>query len=139
MNPVRLALSLILCLSLAAAQEVAESEAAVADTMESEPVASSGAAEETAQPAEAEEGEEIPSAGEDDLQSTTLPVQSGPFIDLFGPTLLSLEMTGPTTAQLHELPTNEALKGKKVIGLYYSAVRCLVCLFVNLYRLLTVT
>ena len=48
-------------------------------------------------------------------------VQSGPFIDLFGDTLLSLEMVDETHAKLNTHYTNEALAGKKVIGLYFSA------------------
>jgi hypothetical protein len=49
------------------------------------------------------------------------PVQMGPFIDLLGETLLSLEMVDERRARLHELYTNEALSGKTVVGLYFSA------------------
>lgn len=49
------------------------------------------------------------------------PKQSGPFIDLLGETLYSLEMVDESHAQLHQHYTNEALSGKKVIGLYFSA------------------
>jgi hypothetical protein len=48
-------------------------------------------------------------------------VQSGPFVDLFGPNLLSLEMIDDTHAQLQPHLTNDVLEGKKVIGLYFSA------------------
>lgn len=49
------------------------------------------------------------------------PVQTGPFIDLFGSTLLSLEMVDDSHAQITQHYTNDALRGKKVIGLYFSA------------------
>ena len=49
------------------------------------------------------------------------PVQSGPFIDLLGETLQSLEMVDEQHAQILTHYTNEALAGKKVIGLYFSA------------------
>ncbi len=49
------------------------------------------------------------------------PTQSGPFIDLFGDVLLSLEMVDETHAQVHQHYTNEILSGKKVVGLYFSA------------------
>lgn len=55
------------------------------------------------------------------------PVQTGPFIDLFGESLLSLEMIDEKQAQLHSHYTNEALRGKKVIGIYFSADWCGPC------------
>ena len=48
-------------------------------------------------------------------------VQSGPYVDLLGDTLLSLEMIDETKAQVHQHHTNVALDGKKVVGLYFSA------------------
>ncbi len=48
-------------------------------------------------------------------------VQSGPFVDLLGETLLSLEMVDQTHAKLNTHYTNDALKGKKVTALYFSA------------------
>lgn len=54
-------------------------------------------------------------------QATPPPAQTGPFIDLFGEVLLSLEMVDETSAQVHQHYTNEILSGKKVVGLYFSA------------------
>ncbi len=48
-------------------------------------------------------------------------VQVGPYIDLLGDMLLSLEMVDEAHAQVHQHYTNEALSGKKVVGLYFSA------------------
>jgi hypothetical protein len=48
-------------------------------------------------------------------------VQKGPFIDLLGPTLLSLVLTGENTARFEQNLTNDALSGKTVVGLYFSA------------------
>ena len=59
--------------------------------------------------------------------NTEAPIQSGPLIDLFGPTLLSLEFTDSTTAQFKEHYTNEILRDKKVIGVYFSADWCGPC------------
>ena len=50
-----------------------------------------------------------------------VPVQSGPFIDLLGERLYSLEMIDDSRAQMHAHYTNEVLRGKKVVGLYFSA------------------
>jgi len=55
------------------------------------------------------------------------PVQTGPFIDLLGPTLYSLEMVDETHAAMKEHYTNDALRGKKVVGLYFSADWCGPC------------
>ena len=62
-------------------------------------------------------------ANADSAQETaaTEPVQSGPLIDLLGPKLQSLEFLDQQSAQVKEHYTNEALAGKKVIGLYFSA------------------
>lgn len=73
--------------------------------------AAAAASQETAESSEREQQTEAAAA----------PVQSGPFIDLFGDVLLSLEMVDESKAQVHQHYTNEILSGKKVIGLYFSA------------------
>jgi len=55
------------------------------------------------------------------------PVQVGPFIDLFGNNLLSLSLVDETHAKMELQYTNEALHGKKVIGIYFSADWCGPC------------
>lgn len=52
------------------------------------------------------------------------PQQTGPLVDIFGETLLSLVMIDNKNAQLEVHNTNDALKGKKVIGVYFSADWC---------------
>ena len=49
------------------------------------------------------------------------PIQKGPLIDIFGPTLYSIKMIDESRAKIEAQNTNEALDGKKVIGLYFSA------------------
>lgn len=85
---------------------VAEAEA-TADEVESDSVQEVGATEETAS------------------ESTTEQIveQRGPFVDLLGHQLYSLEMIDETQAQLVPQYTNEALKGKKVVGLYFSGIQ----------------
>lgn len=57
----------------------------------------------------------------DPVPSSTDPVQSGPFIDLFGPTLLSLKMIDESHAQMVSNFTIDVLRGKSVVGVYFSA------------------
>ena len=130
MKLTRVLVCVIFLLSYVAAQEVAEAKAAT-----------EGAAAETADTTADEEAAAEPSktdGKEEEIQpvhpeAAELPAQSGPFIDLLGPTLLSLEMTSETTATLHEHLTNDALQGKKVVGLYFSADWCGPCRQVSVF------
>jgi len=58
---------------------------------------------------------------------TSPPLQTGPFVDLLGPQLLSLKMVDETHAEIEGHYTNDALSGKKVVGLYFSADWCGPC------------
>jgi hypothetical protein len=78
-------------------------------------------ASESEQPVAAQaESESTDSQGQESSE-TAEPVQSGPFIDLFGPQLYSMEILDETTGQLNAHYTNEILANKKVIGIYFSA------------------
>ena len=94
----------------ASAEETSNESAADDAPAEEEPVATdeqSGSSTDTQEP---------PASAAD-----APPVQTGPFIDLLGPQLLSLQMVDETRAQLVPHYTNDALRGKKVVGLYFSA------------------
>ncbi|KAL9188338.1 hypothetical protein ACHAXT_006716 [Thalassiosira profunda] len=78
--------------------------------------------------AQAKAAEEAAKAETKTEEAAAAPVvQSGPYIDLLGETLLSLEMVSETQAQVHQHYTNAALEGKKVVGLYFSADWCGPC------------
>ena len=97
--------------------------AAATTTADTDPE-STNAEEKTAESSDAAqpsttESETQPKADEAAAQQPV--VQAGPYIDLLGDLLLSLEMVDETHAQVHQHYTNEALGGKKVVGLYFSA------------------
>jgi len=99
------------------AQEAAVATDAVAETNVSADAPTNDSGEEKT---ETVKEEAIPKAEE-------APVQAGPFIDLFGENLLSLKMVDESHAQIETHLTNEALAGKKVIGVYFSADWCGPC------------
>lgn len=120
-------LCVLSCLICVAAQETAEMEETLVENTDAS-VDTDGVdqaadiATDTEEVEDLDAGEEaIPETQEGEDVTAERPVQSGPFIDLLGPSLLSIELTDPTTARISESLTNDALKGKKVIGLYFSA------------------
>lgn len=81
-------------------------------------------AAETTEPDDVAEATETAASKTAAEEKVVAPLQSGPFVDLLGPQLLSLEMLDATSAQLQPHYTNDALRGKKVVGLYFSADWC---------------
>lgn len=71
----------------------------------------------------------VPESGGSQEQVSEMeePVQSGPFIDLLGNHLYSMEILEGNQAQLNAHYTNEILADKKVVGLYFSADWCGPC------------
>ena len=67
--------------------------------------------------------EEVAASSQDETPQEKPIEQSGPFVDLLGHQLYSLEIIDETQAQLVPQYTNEALKGKKVVGLYFSGTK----------------
>jgi thiol-disulfide isomerase/thioredoxin len=86
------------------------------------PIDATEAVSETPQETEQETTEE-----QEYPTTATPPVQTGPLIDLFGQALLSLELIDEQHAQLEPHYTSDALRGKKVIGVYFSADWCGPC------------
>lgn len=100
-----------------ASVESSENEAEGAE----EATSTTAADETTTESTTEEQTQQQPKDEEEEAQPTPPPAQTGPFIDLFGEVLLSLEMVDETHAQVHQHYTNEVLSGKKVVGLYFSA------------------
>jgi len=110
-----------------AQETVTESEATTTTTTTAESVVGSPSSSTTT----TAEEEGTTSGGGDQGEKVVVqeekPVQVGPFIDLFGPELYSLELLDESRAKLNVNYTNEVLAGKKVIGLYFSADWCGPC------------
>eukprot|EP00980_Cylindrotheca_fusiformis_P028903 scaffold22672_cov141-Cylindrotheca_fusiformis.AAC.6 len=121
MKVLNLLLSFILCL-VACSTLALGLEATATATVEETEEASATTPEST----EDAQSEEDAAAPEQQAQESN-PVQEGPLIDLFGERLLSFELLDETTGRISANYTNEALTGKRVIGLYFSADWCGPC------------
>lgn len=118
----------------AAAEEVVvdDSEAAAAAAAEEETSAGAATAAETSEEGAAAEErtgepEEGAAAEERTRRAAEAPAQVGPMVDIFGEQLYTFEFLDEKTGKIDARSTNEALAGKKVIGLYFSADWCGPC------------
>ena len=118
------ALVLVILCCLASAQEAAVVVESPPAVMEEPPPGTSSSVNASATASDGEP-EEVPLLT--DAEKSSPPQQSGPLIDIFGPKLLSLEMIDESTAELRPHLTTDALRGKKVIGVYFSADWCGPC------------
>ena len=97
---------------------------AVEDVIADEDELATDSAEEIPTESVEEVAAEEEAASTDGEATSEQPIeQSGPFVDLLGHQLYSLEMIDETQAQLVPQYTNDALKGKKVVGLYFSGMQ----------------
>lgn len=108
----------LLMLSVVVAQQEATSTAALSEET---------SATTTKEEEEAEEASGASNSNPTKPTNTTDATPSGPFIDLFGPQLLQLEMVDETSAQLVPHDTNDALQDASVVGVYFSADWCGPC------------
>lgn len=107
----------------AAIAETVASEEAADTFLDNEPAATDGDTSATVDEPKSDTTETEASQPAEEQE----PIQAGPLIDLFGPKLQGLQMVDETSAQISEQYTNEALQGKNVIGIYFSADWCGPC------------
>jgi thiol-disulfide isomerase/thioredoxin len=120
-----LLVSFLVCGNFVAAEEEATATATTEETIATEEVTEG--ADATSSEGESVEAESQPKEQNQEPIAKEAPVQAGPLIDLFGESLYSFEMLSETQGQINANYTNEALKGKKVVGLYFSADWCGPC------------
>lgn len=121
----RFVLGLLLVLSLSDCVFSQEAAVAPAETETTETGDDSiNTCDATKEEEESEPSEDSNANATSTEEKVEVPKQSGPFIDLFGENLLSLKMVDESHAQIETHLTNDALKGKKVVGVYFSADWC---------------